>query len=206
MKVVVIGASGRTGTEVVRQGLAGGHEVTAFVRDPAKLTVRDPRLTVKTGDARDTADLRAALEGQDAVISTLGGKPKDAVMERSTAALVEAANETGVRRVVMLSAYLLASNYKPNPVTKLLARLVTGGMVADKRSGEAHLVHSKLDWTIVYATMLTNGPRSGVRTVTSSETVTSFDKISRADVAAVLLEQVASVANIGQSLVITGAS
>lgn len=204
MKVVVIGANGRTGTEVVRQGLAAGHEVTAFVRDPAKLTVSDAHLTVKTGDARNKADLRPALEGRDAVISTLGGKPKDAVIERSAAALVEAATETGVRRVVMLSSFLLASNLKLTRFQKLFGRFVKG-MVADKRTGEDQLMHSKLDWTIIYAATLTDGPRSGaVRTVTPSERVTPADRISRADVAGFLLEQAATEATIGQSLVITG--
>src|SRR5664279_4681029 len=105
MRVLVIGASGKTGHEVVRQGLAAGHEVTAFVRDPSRLNVRGPRLTVVRGDMRSVDDLRRALAGQDAVISTLGGSAKnamtnplrgksgDGVMEGSTAALIEAAGD-----------------------------------------------------------------------------------------------------------------
>src|SRR5664279_3212065 len=80
MRVLVIGASGKTGHEVVRQALAVGHEVTAFVRDPSRLQVRDPRLTVVRGDARSVDDLRRALAGQDAVISTVGGSAKNAMI------------------------------------------------------------------------------------------------------------------------------
>ena len=124
MRVLVIGASGKTGHEVVRQALAAGHEVTAFVRDPSRLQVRDPRLTVVRGDVRSEGDLKRGLAGQDAVISTLGGrakdtmtsplsgKPRGGVMEVSTAALIEAAGEAGVHRVVMLSTFMLAPNFR----------------------------------------------------------------------------------------------
>ena len=82
--MLVPGASGKTGTEVVRQGPAAGHKVTALVPSPARLTASDPRLLVKTaGDARNAADLRRALEGQEAVISTLGSnKTSDALIGR----------------------------------------------------------------------------------------------------------------------------
>jgi putative NADH-flavin reductase len=115
MKLLAIGASGKTGHEVVRQALAAGHEVSAFVRDPARLAIRNTRLSIVTGDARDTDDLRRALQAQDAVSSTLGGPPRQALigrlrgrpdggtMERSTTALVAAASEAGVRRVVLWS-------------------------------------------------------------------------------------------------------
>jgi putative NADH-flavin reductase len=72
MKLLVLGASGKTGSEVVRQALDAGHEVTAFVRDRAKLSITDAGLRVSTGDAMSFDDLRSALQGQDAVISTLG--------------------------------------------------------------------------------------------------------------------------------------
>ena len=72
MKLLVLGASGKTGSEVVRQALDAGHEVTAFVRDRAKLSITDAGLRVSTSDAVSFDELRAALQGQEAVISTLG--------------------------------------------------------------------------------------------------------------------------------------
>ncbi len=216
MRVLVIGASGKTGHEVVRQALAAGHEVTALVRDPSRLAIRDPRLTVIRGDVRNEDDLRGALAGQDALISTLGGRAKDTmtsalsgkpgegVMERSTEALIAAAGEAGVRRVVMMSTFMLAPNFRAG-ILKPLA-LYYKGMNDDKRAGEEALKRSPLDWTIVYATRLTDGERSGrQRLVPVTEIVTPRNTVSRSDVAAFLLAQLNDDAAIRESLVVTAA-
>jgi putative NADH-flavin reductase len=216
MRVLVIGASGKTGHEVVRQALAAGHEVTAFVRDPSRLEIREPRLTVVRGDVRSVDDLRRALAGQDAVISTLGGRAKDAmtrplsgkpsggVMEASTAALIEAAGEAGVRRVVMLSTFMLAPNFRAGILKPLV--LYYKGMNDDKRAGEKVLKKSPLDWTIVYATRLTDGERSGrERLVPVTESVTPRSNMSRSDAAAFLLAQLENDAAIRKAIVCTAA-
>lgn len=201
MKVLVLGASGKTGTEVVRQGLAAGHEITAFVRSPTRLTATDPRLVVKAGDARKAADLREALEGQEAVLSTLGSnRASDALISTSMAALLEAAVQTGVRRVAMLS---VARNYKPTLMIRLLARIMKG-VVADRWTGEDALKQSGLDWTIVYAAKLTDGPRTGrIRVVGPDETVTLRSRITRADVAEFMLARMADREAVGKAFVVT---
>lgn len=216
MRVLVIGASGKTGHEVLRQALAAGHEVTAFVRDPSRLKVGEPRLTVVRGDVRSVDDLRCALAGHDAVISTLGGRAKDAmtsplsgkprgdVMEGSTAALIEAAREAGVRRVVMLSTFMLAPNFRAGILKPL--SLYYKRMNDDKRAGEEALRRSPLDWTIVYATRLTDGERSGrERLVPVTEIVTPRNTVSRSDAAAFLLAQLDDDAAIRQAIVCTAA-
>ena len=216
MKILVMGASGKTGHEVVRQALATGHEVTAFVRDPSRLELRAPRLTVATGDARSADDLRRALAEQDAVISTLGGtakgamarplggKPGSGVIEASTAALIEAADQAGVRRVVMMSTFMLAPNFRAG-ILKPLA-LYYKGMNDDKRAGEEALKKSRLDWTIVYATRLTDGERTGrERLVPVTEIVTPRDNVSRSDAAAFLLAQLDDNAAIRKAIVCTTA-
>jgi len=216
MRVLVIGASGKTGHEVVGQALAAGHEVTAFVRDPSRLKVRGPRLTVVRGDVRSVDDLRRALAGQDAVISTLGGRAKDTmtcplgdkpgvgVMEASTAALIEAAGEAGVRRVVMMSTFMLAPNFRAG-ILKPLA-LYYKGMNDDKRAAEEALRASSLDWTIVYATMLTEGERTGrEHLVPVTEIVTPRNRVSRSDAAAFLIARLDDDAAIRKAIVCTGA-
>jgi putative NADH-flavin reductase len=214
MKILVMGASGKTGHEVVRQALAAGHKVTAFVRDPSRLTVRDPRLSVVEGDVRSVGDLRHALAGQDAVISTLGGRAKDTmtrplggktsdgVMEASTAALIEAAGEAGVRRVLMMSTFMLAPNFRWG-ILKPFA-LYYKGMNDDKRAGEEALKGSPLDWTIIYATKLTDGERSGrERLVQVAEIVTPRSSVSRPDAAAFLLAQLDDDTTIRKAIVCT---
>ena len=73
MKLVVLGATGGTGRLVVEQALAAGHTVTALVRSPEGLTLRDPNLHVLAGRATDPSAVVRALDGADALISTLGG-------------------------------------------------------------------------------------------------------------------------------------
>jgi uncharacterized protein YbjT (DUF2867 family) len=214
MKILVMGASGKTGREVVRQALAAGHEVTAFVRDPSRLEVRDPRLSVVRGDVCSVDDLRRALTGQDAVISALGGKAKhamirplsakrsDGVMEASTTALIDAAGKAGVRRVVMMSTFMLAPNFRAGILGPLV--LYYKGMNDDKRAGEEALRGSRLDWTIVYATRLTDGDRTGrARLVPVTEIVTPRDNVSRSDAAAFLLAQLDDDAAIRKAIVCT---
>ena len=201
MRVLVLGASGKTGAEVVRQGMAAGHEMTAFVRDPNRLKAGSPQLAVKVGDARNLADLARALEGQEAVISTLGSnKAADALIGKSTEALLEAAVNTGLRRVVMLS---VARNYKPTPFIRLMARIMAG-VVADRWAGEDSLKNSGLDWTIVYAAKLTDGPKTGrIRIIGAGEIVTFRITVSRADVAEFLLARLTDNEAVGKAFVVT---
>src|SRR5438128_12620406 len=88
MNLVILGATGRTGRLVVEQALAAGHAVTALVRSPEKLTLRNPNLRVVMGDATDTSALSRAVQGADALISTLGGG--GSVIADSTHAIVAA--------------------------------------------------------------------------------------------------------------------
>src|SRR3979409_1428120 len=93
MNLLVLGATGRTGRLVVEQALAADHGVTALVRSPEKLTLVHSNLRVVAGEATDKSALSEALEGADAVISTLGGT--GSVIADSTQAIVAAAHEAG---------------------------------------------------------------------------------------------------------------
>jgi uncharacterized protein YbjT (DUF2867 family) len=204
MNITILGASGKTGIELVSQALAAGHQVTAFVRSPGAFPVTSPALTVVAGDAREAADLAKALAGQDAVLSALGSmKAGDELLKRSTSALVSAAHDTGVRRVVQLSSFLAAPNYKPGLAGKLMGPMING-MVADKSAGEDRLTQSDLDWTIVYATGLDKA-KAGLpaRIVGPGEKVSMGNGIARADVAAFMIAEVASPAHQRGKVVIT---
>jgi len=215
MKILVIGASGKTGREVVQQAIDAGEQVTAFVRDAARLTIRGPGLTVFEGDVTDPQDLRNALAGQDAVISTLGARARSTVsgpfrtkadeglMQKSTAALIEAAEAEGVRRVVVMSTFMLAPNFRAGILKPL--ELYYKSMNDDKRAAEELLRRSPLDWTIVWATRLTDGePSSAARLVPVTETVTPRNTIARSDAAAFLLAQVKDHKTIRREAVCTG--
>ena len=202
MKLVVLGATGRTGRLVVEQALAAGHTVVALVRSPEKLTTGNPNLRVLTGEATDTSDLSRALEGADAVISTLGGK--GSVIEDSSQAIVVAARAAGVSRVVVLSSWVVEQD-RMDAVSRMLTGIAMGPVIKDKNAGEQILRRSDLEWTIVYPSFLTDGPANGsVAVVPQGAKRRMSERISRADVAAWLVQAAASVQQIRRSIGITG--
>ena len=202
MNLVVLGATGGTGRLVVEQALTAGHTVTALVRSPEKLAVRNPNLHVVAGQATDPSAVARALDRADALISTLGGG--GSVISDSTQAIVEAAYEAGVSRVVLLSSFLV-ERHRFNPVTRLLTGLAMGSMIKDKSAGEKALRESNLDWTIVYASFLTDGPAGGhVAVLTEKGRWTLSYKIARADVAAWLLRAANSPETSRRTVTITG--
>ena len=181
MNLVVLGATGRTGSLVVEQALAAGHTVTALVRSPEKLTIRNSNLRVVAGSATDAADVARALASADALLSTLGGG--GSVIADSTGAMVEAAHKTGVRRVVVLSSFFVERD-RLGAVPRLLTAVAMGSVIKDKSAGEQLLRQSDLDWTIIYASLLKDGPVSGsVEVLPEGAKRRISDRISRSDVA-----------------------
>jgi uncharacterized protein YbjT (DUF2867 family) len=202
MNLLVLGATGRTGSLVVEQALAAGHTVTALVRSPEKLTIVNPNLRVVTGQATDTSAVSRALEGAEAVISTLGGK--GSVIADSTQAIVAAAREAGVNRVVVLSSWLVERD-RMNAVTRLLTGIAMGPVIKDQNAGERVLRRSDLEWTIVYASVLTDGPaRGSVVALPEGAKRRMSQRISRADVAAWMVDAASSVQHSRHSVGITG--
>ncbi len=203
MKLVILGATGKTGKLAVEQALAAGHTVTALVRR-ADAFAPTANLVAKVGDARNASDLTAALAGQEAVISTLGSnKLGDDLMLRATNALIQAAHASGVKRVVMMSSFLVAPGHQRGGLLKLAGKLA-GGLTRDKAVAEDLLKASDLDWTIVYATALDAAPAGrALRVVGAGETVGVSAGIARADAAKFLLECVANPASVHTSPIIT---
>src|SRR5438132_12604708 len=107
MKLFVIGATGRTGLEIVQQAPARGHHVTAFVRSPENITLKNERLTVLKGNAMDENQLFRAVQNHDAVVSTLGPREvfkPSSMLHDSAVATTRAMNRAGVKRLIVLSA------------------------------------------------------------------------------------------------------
>jgi putative NADH-flavin reductase len=200
LKLVILGAAGQTGSQLVEQALAAGHDVTAFVRPTHLLTIKSPKLRVITGDARNTADLKKAIAGQDAVLDTVSSNNVSGdLMSKSADALVQAMKDTGVKRVLLMSAFFLSSDQKPGFLTGIMK-----GLMGNKVDGEATLRDSGLDWTTVHPTVLTNGPLTGNQhVVPATQTVGLRNRISRADVAAFMLSRVTDESTFGKQIVIT---
>ncbi len=194
-KILVLGATGATGREVVSQGLQQGHEVTAFVRRPERMTTRSERLRLIVGDVTsDGGALDDAVRSQEVVISALGiGKsfrPRGFIA-RSVPRILEAMRRQRVGRLVFTSAFGLGDTWRDTPILpRIFIRTLLRVVYADKAAGEELLRRSELDWTLVYPTGLTNGPRTGRYRVGERLKLTGFPTISRADLADFLLRQV----------------
>lgn len=196
MKVTVFGASGRTGRLVVARALDNGHNVTAVLRTPAPPGDRQ-RLRVVCGDVLDPATTEAAVAGSDAVVSTVAPplrrhvlRPTD-LYSTSGRNLVRAMRDAGVRRLIVVSS---AGVLDGDPSHPLLYRLVLKpglldrALYRDMRKMEREVASSDLDWTIVRASGLTDGPATGRYRVASGQLPERGHRLSRADLANFLLD------------------
>ncbi len=201
MNLTVLGAAGATGVQLVEQALAAGHQVTALARSAENLTLTNPNLHVIQGNATDRAVVSQAMKGAEAVISVLGARGP--VIAEATRAVVAAAEQAGPDRIVMLSSFAVARD-RLKPVSKLVTRMAMGSQIKDKTAGEEVLRASGLDWTIVYATVLTDGPKTEPRVVPETEKVGMSQRISRADVASFLLQAATDGLYSRRDVIITG--
>jgi len=197
MKIAVFGANGPTGRQVVTQALEAGHDITAFVRDAAAFPLRHDRLRVVTGDTlRDDAQVAEAVRGQDAVVSALGRRASfrsESLIRLSLQSIVSAMERNGVRRLVLVSAFGVGDSKRDAPlVPRLMYRLFLSDIFADKKAAEDDLTRSSVDWTVVYPTLLTNGPLTGHYRLGERLELSGIPKVSRADVAHFILSQLAS--------------
>jgi putative NADH-flavin reductase len=192
MKVVIFGATGSVGRLMVAQALEEGHTVTAFARDPAKLSITHPNLRVIQGDAMDPAAVEQAVRGQDAVVCALGAGAKGTIRSEGTRNIVAAMERAGVRRLVCQSS-LGVGDSREN--LNFFWKYVMFGMLlreayADHVAQESQVMRSALDWTIVRPGAFTDGPRTGrYRHGFAADDKAITFKVSRADVAEFMLKQ-----------------
>jgi putative NADH-flavin reductase len=189
MKLVVLGATGGTGLEIVRQAIERGHSVSALARSPERLSRFNGHLTVSQGNLLNVADLERVIEGHDAVISAFGprvpvAKEEAYLLEQFAFSLTTAMRNTQVRRVIVESvAFLFRDSIVP-PVY-LLGRLLFPITVAD---ASAIFEQSTLDWTMVRPPELTDKPYTGKYRVHEDHLPRFGFKVSRADVADFMLK------------------
>lgn len=192
MKLVVLGATGGTGVEIVRQAIARGHAVTALVRTPDRLKPFRDRITVAQGDLLNRVDLERVLRGQDAVVSAFGPRPplakaEEHLLEQFARALTSAMLQTSVTRVVVESVAFL---FKDSifPPAYLLGRLFFSRTVADASAMERVFAETELEWTMVRPPELTDKPFRGSYRVREGHLPFLGLKISRADVADFMIQ------------------
>jgi putative NADH-flavin reductase len=194
MKLTILGATGATGTCLLEQAVAARHEVTAVVRDPARLTVPGrQRLQTVTADVMDPASISPAVAGADAVISAVGprGTGPTKVIQHSVRSIIEAMQKTGTRRLLQVSGSVVTDDGE-SPYMRCLLKPVARHtflrhVCADMRRGEDEIRASNLDWTIFRPPSLTSKPATGTYRTAIDRNLPHGFTVSRADLAACML-------------------
>jgi len=205
MKVLVIGAAGRSGRVVVEKALAAGHDVTAFVHKTEGY-VPNSNVRVVEGDATERSAMDAAMLGQDAVIDTIGNENplKATTLESSAAATITASMQSsGVRRLVVISMIGEGDSVaNTNWWERLFLSTLLLHEMKDKAAMEAIVDTSGLDWIIVRPPFLNDGPGTGAFHVFSAESGETAHKLTRADLAAFMVAQLSSDEHIRKAVAI----
>lgn len=186
-RIIVLGASGRTGAQVVEQALARGDEVTAFVRDPARASRLPKAARIVKGDGLSAKSVADAIRGHDVVVVAVGDR-KTLVSAPIVTNVVAGMKAAGVKRVILLSAY--GAGDSGHGLQGFLFRTALRKLNADKMEAERLLAESGLDWTAVRAPTLTTKPPTGRVKAAVDVTINGFKGISRADLAAFMLNEI----------------
>lgn len=204
MKVLVLGATGGTGRLIVHDALEKGHSVVALVR--SKASAPDlPGADIIEGNARDEGALMRALDGCDAVVSSLGTGVSPfsevSVLTEATRALLPAMTRSGVRRLICISALGVGDSRGHGGFVfdRLFQPLLLRHAYKDKGRQEAAIRASSLDWVIVRPARLTDDPARGSFRAVADLAGINGGKIARADVARFVVEQLATDAWLKQT-------
>jgi putative NADH-flavin reductase len=203
MNIAIFGASGATGTLLTQRCLAAGYNITALLRTPEKFPLRD-KIRIVRGSPFDLVSVRHTIEGADVVLSSLGANSlkKEDVLERAVPQIIAAMQQTAsqtkpTRRIIVLgSAGALPTSLDKQPawrrwiVQNIVYKTFLKWPIASQISQWKDLSHSDLDWTMVMPPMLTNTPARGSYRIDGDALPRNGSRISRADVADFMMEQI----------------
>ncbi|MGB5354037.1 MAG: SDR family oxidoreductase [Woeseia sp.] len=214
MNLIIFGATGATGQNLVQMALAQGHRVTAFVREPGRLLQTASQLNCVVGDVMHAATIEPALAGQDAVLCALGTMPEtpaDKVRRQpdvpvcsvGTINILAAMSQHKVRRIVVESSISVGESRQTGRFgAATFVRTVLKRVMEDKEKQEAALRESAADWTIVRPARLTNGPATGRVQAGEKLRWGMLSSISRADTAEFMLSAIGDPGTVGKALTI----
>jgi putative NADH-flavin reductase len=207
VKVLIVGATGGLGMEMLRRAPERGHEATALARDPSTVQGQDERLRAVRGDVLDPASVESAVRGQDAVLSALGTpnpRKPSTLLSEGTKNLVDAMKRNGVERLVCVT--ILGTGDSGRRHGRLFYKLFVLGyfvkpMLEDKERQEVVIRQSGLEWTIVRPPRYTDEPESGnYRVITDSGG--RIGKIGRKDLAGFMLVQLDDTSHVRRAVAV----
>lgn len=193
MKLLIIGATGKTGQHIVKEALRRGHEVSVFVRNDESVFDHAKNLTICHGDVRDITSLVQAIAGKDAVIATLGaGVKRTDIRTAGNQNIVMAMQQCGVHRLITQSVLGLGDSYMQLPIAwKIIVKpMLLRNAYHDHAGQEAVVMKSPLDWTIIRPASLREVPARGVFKTGSPDEMGKITlKIGLDDLASFTLDQ-----------------
>ena len=197
-RVLIVGATGGTGRHLVTQALDRGLTVTALVRDPSKLPMQHPRLSVVRGDVLDPPSLEAAMPGQEAVLCALGHRQyfrPTRILSQGTANILSAMDSHGVRQLICETSLGIGDSAGRMGLyyTLFVIPVILQFYFWDKTRQEKIVAASGREWVIVRPGALTNGSMRGE--LRHGRRIGSFlwtVRVSRADVAGFMLDELGS--------------
>jgi putative NADH-flavin reductase len=208
MKIVIFGASSKTGLLLVQQTIDAGHEVTAFAREPSKITIQDDHLNIIQGDALKPAQVSDSIQGQEAVLSLIGptkGAPKNLTSE-CTRNILEGMQDHNVKRLVLTSvAGIPTPNDETSGASKFIGSLLKiflKDMFLDRENQLALLESSDREWVAIRLPRLTDDKPAGQYQLGFKNPGMRL-KISRANLAAAMLDQLSEDSYLRQAPIIS---
>ncbi|MFE1078129.1 NAD(P)H-binding protein [Nocardiopsis alba] len=208
MRIAIVGATGRTGREVVRLAVRDGHHVVAVVRNPDRLNDLRPT-EVRVADGLDVTALSEAIQGVEAIVMCVGpvkGERAD-VLSAAITTLIEAMGNAGVERLVAITAsgWLVDGD---DPLSRFLAKPILARALREENaafaSAERSISASPLEWTIVRPPMLKDGPATGSYRQRRDGNVRWHYSMRRADLARAMLDVLEDPTAVRSTVAVTG--
>ena len=207
MKILIFGATGSVGMEVVKQALKKKYEVTAFVRDPEKLYfLKTPNLNFVQGNITNCEEVSRAIQNQDAVICVIGDGKIGKVRAIGTKHIIIGMRRAGIKKLVCQTTLGLGKSYgNLNFIWKyIMFGFFLKNAFQDHKLQEEIVRNSELHYIIVRPSALTDGAAERNYKVGFDGTLKNLKlKISRADVSEFILSQLESDLNIGKAVSIS---
>lgn len=208
MNLCVFGASGRTGSTLVRQALERGHHVTAFCRTDSCRSAFPLEVKRVWGDLYQRKDVDRAIQDADAVVCLYGQRPPstNVFCAKVTEIIIESMKALGVKRLLcvtgaMIGAYPIRRSLFIKAM-KCLFRKRQPAVAQDRASQEDLIEKSGLEWIIIKPPRLTEGKKAGRYRAGEDLKVNAFSRISRADLGAFILDQAGTDEFVGKRVVV----
>lgn len=208
MKILIIGATRGIGLRVLQQALVKDHDITVLARSPQKLAVEHERLQVLQGDICDNNAVGSTTEGLDAVINCIGIRPTRkpvSVFSEGITNVLESMDKNRVNLLISITGIGAGDSRGHGGFfyDKIFQPLLLNTIYEDKDREESLIRDSQVNWIIVRPGFLTNGPMTGTYRVLTDMTDVKAGKISRADVAHFILNQLDSSEYLSQTPMLT---